>query len=125
MCGNIILVSLIWSAPFSPPLVTLFLNDPLNILENKTKNIPSLSHFLLLLYHSPQKLAVTALLEPLTTNKYIIKDSFHFTIEAVDQDSSIFIDSLFTNILLEETVGICTNELFKNNDIAHGLKKAN
>ena len=48
--------------------------------------------------------------------------------EIVEQDSSYFmgslnIDSLFTNIPLEETIEICTSNLFKNNNIIHGLKK--
>ena len=33
------------------------------------------------------------------------------------------IDSLFTNIFLEETMKICTNDLFKNNVIVQVLKK--
>ena len=50
-------------------------------------------------------------LESLTTNKYIVKDSFKFTTEIVDQDFSNFmgsldIDSLFTNITLKETIKI-------------------
>ena len=68
------------------------------------------------------------ILEPLTTNKYTVKDSFKFATEIVEQDSNNFmgsldIDSLFTNIPLEETIEICTNNLFKNEDIVHGLKK--
>ena len=35
---------------------------------------------------------------------------------------SLDLNSLFTNICLE-TIAICTNKLFKNNDIIHGLKK--
>ena len=65
------------------------------------------------------------ILEPLTTNKYTVKDSFNFATEIVEQDpsnviGSLDIDSLFTNILLEETIEICTNNPFKNNDIVHG-----
>ena len=37
---------------------------------------------------------------------------------------SLDIDSFFTNIPLEETIEICTNNLFRNNDIVHGLKKS-
>ena len=70
------------------------------------------------------------ILEPLTNNKYAVKDSFNFATEIVEQDSSNFmgsldIDSLFTNIPLEETIEICTNKLFKNSDIVHVLKKVN
>ena len=51
------------------------------------------------------------ILEPLTTNKYTVKDFFNFATEIVEQDSSKFmgsldIDSLFTNIPLEETINI-------------------
>ena len=63
------------------------------------------------------------ILEPLTNNKYAVKDLFNFATEIVEQDSSNFIgsldiDSLFTNIPL------CTNNLFKNSNIVHGLKKS-
>ena len=69
------------------------------------------------------------ILEPLTTNKYTVKDSFKFATEIVEQDSNNFmgsldIGSLFTNVPLEETIEICTNNLFKNKDIVHGLKKS-
>ena len=62
------------------------------------------------------------ILEPLTKNKCIVKDSFNFTTEIVEQDSSNFmrsldIDSLFTNIPLEKSIEICTNNLFKNSDM--------
>ena len=68
------------------------------------------------------------ILEPLTNNKYTVKDSFNIVTETVEQDSSNFmgsldIDLLFTNIPLEETIKICTNNFFKNSDIVHSLKK--
>ena len=57
------------------------------------------------------------ILEPLNNNKkYTVKDSTNF--------GGLDIDSLFTNISLEETIKICTNNLFKNNDIVHGCKKS-
>ena len=51
------------------------------------------------------------ILEPLTNNKYTVKDSFNFTTEIVEQNSSNFmgnfdIDSLFSNIPIEETIEI-------------------
>ena len=60
--------------------------------------------------------------------KYLVPILEHFAAKIVEQDSSNFmesldIDSLFTNIPLEETIEICTNNLFKNIDIVHGLKK--
>ena len=40
--------------------------------------------------------------------------------------ASLDVDSLFTNVPLEETINICVNELFKSNSNIHGLnKKAN
>ena len=67
-------------------------------------------------------------LEPSTNKKYAVNDSFNFATEIVEQDSSNFmgsldIDSLFTNIPLEETIKSCTNNLFKSSNIVHGLKK--
>ena len=63
-------------------------------------------------------------------NLITVKDSFNFASGIVEQDSSSFmgsldIDSLLTSIPLEETIEICTNNLFKNNNIAHGVKKVN
>ena len=57
------------------------------------------------------------ILKPLTTNEFT--DSFHFAEEIVDQQhdhfmGSLDVDSLFSNIHLEETIEICTNELLKN-----------
>ena len=57
------------------------------------------------------------ILKSLTSNEYTVKDSFAFAEEIIEQDSEFFmgsldIDSLFTNILLEETIHICTNTLF-------------
>ena len=74
------------------------------------------------------------ILELLNTKKkhnlITVKDSFNFASGIVEQDSSSFmgsldIDSLLTSIPLEETIEICTNNLFKNNNIAHGVKKVN
>ena len=49
------------------------------------------------------------ILEPLINNKHTVKDSFNFATDIVEQDISNFmgsldIDSIFTNILLEETI---------------------
>ena len=71
---------------------------------------------------------LVSILEPLTNNKYAVKDSLNFATEIVKQDSSssmgsLDIDSLFTSIPLKEIIEICTNHFFKNSDIVHGLKK--
>ena len=57
------------------------------------------------------------ILEPLTTNEFTVKGSFHFAEEIVDQQHDLFmdsvdVDSLFTNIPSEEAIEICTSELF-------------
>ena len=58
-----------------------------------------------------------------------VKDSFAFAEEIVHQDSKLFmgsldVDSLFTNIPLEETINICTNLLYKNEDVIEGINKS-
>ena len=67
------------------------------------------------------------ILEPLTTNEFTVKDSFHFAEEIVDQHDlfmgSLDVDSLFTNIPLEETIEICTNKLFKESETIEDLSK--
>ena len=65
---------------------------------------------------------LVSILEPLTTNKYTIKDLLNFAIEIVEQASSNIVDSLDTP--LEETIKICTNNLFKTSNIVNGLKKS-
>ena len=59
------------------------------------------------------------LLEPITTNMYTVKNSFEFAKEIADQDPGLFmasldVESLFTNIPLEETISVCCDSLFSN-----------
>ena len=68
------------------------------------------------------------ILKSLTSNEYMVKDSFAFAEEIVEQDSEFFmgsldVDILFTNILLEETIDICTYTLFENMEKIEGLSK--
>ena len=68
------------------------------------------------------------ILKSLTSSGYTVKDSFAFAEEIVEQDSEFFmgsldVDSLFTNIPLEETIDICTNTLFENMEKVEGLSK--
>ena len=37
---------------------------------------------------------------------------------------SLDVESLYINILLEETIGICVNQLFENTDTVEGFKKS-
>ena len=59
------------------------------------------------------------ILEPITTNKFTIKNSFEFAKEVTEQGSGLFmasldVESLFTNIPLEEAINISCNFLFAN-----------
>ena len=61
----------------------------------------------------------------LTKNEYTVKDSFSFAREITTYDSSLFIasldvESLFTNILLKETLNNCIKDL--HNKIFHNGK---
>ena len=60
------------------------------------------------------------LVKSLTNNAYTVKESFAFVEEIVDQDSKIFmgslyVDLIFTNIPLEGTIDIYTNAFFEYN----------
>ena len=67
------------------------------------------------------------ILKPLTTNEFTVNDLFYFADEIVDQQNDLFmgldVDSLFTNISLEETIEICITELFKESETVEGLSK--
>ena len=59
-------------------------------------------------------------LTPSTANEYTVIDSFHFAEEICQQDSnlhmaSLDVDSLFTNIPLDETIDICMDNLYNDN----------
>ena len=68
------------------------------------------------------------MLEPLTTNEYTVKDSFTFGLELQSFDSilvmiSFDIESLFTNIPLQETIDLCVENLFKDRTHVDNLSK--
>ena len=68
------------------------------------------------------------LLQHLTSNEFTLKDSFEFAKIIWQQDAGLFmaslnVDSLFTNVPLDETINICDSKLFKNNSSIHGLNK--
>ena len=69
------------------------------------------------------------ILNPLTKNEYTVKDQFQFAEEIREQGptlsmSSLEVDSLFTNILLDETIDIYINQLFEYTDIIEGFTKS-
>ena len=63
-----------------------------------------------------------------TIYDYTVKDSFDFAKDITQQSSKLFmpsldVDSLFTNVPLDETIEICVNELFKSIQTVLGLNK--
>lgn len=71
---------------------------------------------------------LVTLLSPLTSNEFTVKDSFEFAenIRLQNPDlymTSLDVDSLFTNLPLDETIDICVNSLFENTDKVNGLSK--
>ena len=69
------------------------------------------------------------LLKEFTMNKHTVSDTFSFAEDIRKQDSNLYmtsfdVDSLFTNIPLNETINICLNNLYKDRKKkAHGLLK--
>ena len=60
------------------------------------------------------------ILSPLTVNDYTTKDSFSFAKEVFNFDHSLFmarldVESLFTNIPIDETIKNAVDDLFSNN----------
>ena len=93
---GLLLVSTFWILNFSLLKVKHPIRSIMSAIKRPTYN---LAKFLV------------PLLEPITTNMYTEKQSFKFAKEIVDQDPGIFrasldAESLFTNILLEETISV-------------------
>ena len=64
----------------------------------------------------------------ITFNEFIVKDTFCFAKELVEQNSSLvmgslYVDSLFKNIPLDETIDICTCTIYRQQDVIEGIKK--
>ena len=67
-------------------------------------------------------------LTPLTANELTVVSSVHFAEESCQQDSnlhmvSLDVDSLFTNILLEETIDIFVDNLYNDNEDLPNIRK--
>ena len=78
--------------------------------------------------HSLAKFLVP-ILDTLSKNVYTVKDSFQFAEEIGEQNSSLSmssldVDSLFTNIPLDETINICISQLFESTDTVEGFTKS-
>ena len=75
------------------------------------------------------KLFLVTIPSSFTINEFTVKDSFSLVNETFEQDSSFHpssldLDSLFKNIPLEETINICTESIYDQNDIVEGLSKS-
>ena len=78
--------------------------------------------------YKPAKFLIPKL-SSITFNEFTVKGSFAFAEETVHRDSKLFVgilkvDSLLTNIPLEETINICTNLLYNNEDVIEGINKS-
>ena len=69
------------------------------------------------------------LLKPITTNEYTIKDSFSSAKEVEEFDpnlimASFYVKSVFTNISFTETIGLCVENLYRNQAHFDSLPKS-
>ena len=67
-------------------------------------------------------------IQPFTTDEYTVKDTFHFVSMLEGKDhrlimASLDVESLFTNIPLEETIDIVTNKVFGRKRKVKGIWK--
>ena len=70
-----------------------------------------------------------SILSCLTINELTVKDTFSLAKEIFEQDCSFYmgsldVDSLFSNIAHEETINICTESIYDQNDSVEGLNKS-
>ena len=67
-------------------------------------------------------------IQPFASNEYTVRDTFHFVSMLDDKDhhlimASLDVESLFTNIPLDETIEIVTSKVFANKQKVDGLSK--
>ena len=70
------------------------------------------------------------ILNSITSNEYTIKDSFDFSSDILEQNANLYmasldIDSLFTNLPLNETIDICIENIFQNKNTVNKFDKNN
>ena len=68
-------------------------------------------------------------IEPITKNNFTVKNGFEFSKEICEQNPDYFMASLdveflFTNIPLEETIKICCDSLYKNQELLCNISKS-
>ena len=86
-----------------------------SLIDNYPPFLPTLSAFEAPSYNIVKHLV--PILEPITNNKLSIKNSFEFAKEVLEQDFGLFmasldVQSLFTNIPLEEIINTSCDSVF-------------
>ena len=106
------------------------MNGLANVCKIITDGLPSFRAILSAIGTSTCKIAkfLILTLEPLTSNEYTIKDSFTFAEELQSFDAKLVmasfnIESLFTNIPLQETIDLCVENLFQDRTHVDNLSK--
>ena len=66
--------------------------------------------------------------KPLTTNDYMLKETFEFSHDILNKDLNLFmailnVDSVFMNIPLDETIKIIIEKLFYENEAVYNFNK--
>ena len=94
-------------------------------------NIPQFRPILSAINTPVYKLAkyLVPILSPLTVDDYTVKDSFTFAKEVINFDHNLFmasldVESLFTNILVNETIKNAVDDLFSSNMYQRKLSKS-
>ena len=96
------------------------------VLDKRLPFIPILSAIKTPSYNLAKFLV--PLIEPITKNNFTVKNSFEFSKEICEQNPEYFmasldVESLFTNIPLEETIKICCDSLYKNQELLCNISK--
>ena len=70
----------------------------------------------------------SSLIEPITKNNLTVKNTFESTIEICEQSPEYFmasldVESLFTSITLYETIKICCESFYKNQELLRNISK--
>ena len=89
-----------------------------------------LNHFYQLLecHHIKFQKFLVPRINSVTPNEFTVKDTFCFARGVIEQNHSLVmgnlnVDSLFTNIRLDETIDICSNTFYSEQDVIEDINK--
>ena len=115
---------------FQEVQVLMFYMAFAKLMKSSLTNVNHLNLFLSAIKTPSYNLAkfLVPLIESITKNNFTIKSSFEFFKEICGQNPEYFmasldVDSLFTNIPLEETIKICCDLLYKNQEFLSNISK--